>query len=459
MIVENVLKRLVKTGKLTVTDWKGRISRYGDGGTPKVHIKLATATAARKIALDPDLYLGEAYMAGDFQVLDGTIYDFMQLALQNTGPTSASMNGTSAVSKLLYQGRIAMRRLDQANSERRARNNIHSHYDLSGELYDLFLDKDRQYSCAYFERDDQTLEEAQLAKKRHIAAKLNIKPGMKVLDIGSGWGGMGLYLAEVCGADVTGVTLSEEQFKLSNARAKERGVADRVRFLLQDYRKLEQQFDRIVSVGMFEHVGVGHFAEFFKKCSALLKPDGTALLHSINRSDGPGATSAWTKRYIFPGGYIPALSEVIPHLERHGLYVTDIEILRLHYAKTLRHWLNRFTANRDKAKALYDERFCRMWEFYLAGAESSFRFIGMNNFQIQFGHDQHYLPFTRDYMMAEEARLRGLEAKSQNYNSKAILLDMDGAKAAAPVKAKPVKAKVAKKAQPKRRSSQSRVRK
>ncbi len=417
MIFDTVLKRLVKTGDLTVTDWKGRITHYGDGTGKPVHIKFGTAAAARKIAYDPDLYLGEAFMAGDFQVLNGTISDFMALALKNTGATSAQMNSTSAVSAFIYKMRIAFKRLDQANSERRARQNVHEHYDLSGALYDLFLDKDRQYSCAYFEHEDQSLEDAQLAKKRHIAAKLNLKPGMKVLDIGSGWGGMGLYLAEVCGVDVTGVTLSDEQLALSNQRAKERGLQERVRFLLEDYRKLDMQFDRIVSVGMFEHVGVGHYAEFFKKCSALLKPDGVALVHSINRSDGPGATSAWTKRYIFPGGYIPALSEVIPHMERHGLYVTDIEILRLHYARTLRHWLNRFMANRDKAKALYDERFCRMWEFYLAGAEASFLYIGMNNFQIQFGHDQHYLPFKRDYIAVEEARLRMAEQGSANYGT------------------------------------------
>ena len=238
---------------------------------------------------------------------------------------------------------------------------------------------------------------------------------MKVLDIGCGWGGMGLYLAEVCGADVTGVTLSDEQLAVAKARAKERGMQDKAKFLLQDYRTLTDTFDRVVSVGMFEHVGIGHYAEFFKKCSTLLKPDGVAVLQSINRADGPGATSAWTKRYIFPGGYVPALSEVIPHMERHGLYVTDIELLRLHYAKTLRHWFNRFMANRDKAKALYDERFCRMWEFYLVGAELSFRHLLMNNFQIQFTLDQNALPFTRDYMIAEEARLRLAEAKSKNY--------------------------------------------
>ena len=415
MIFDRVLKKLVKSGNLTVTDWKNRITTYGDGTGKPVHIKFATAATARKIALDPDMYLGEAYMSGDFSILNGSLYDFVELALVNTGGGSANMHGTTWAHRTLYRMRIGIRRIDQANSERRSRNNVQRHYDLSGELYDLFLDKDRQYSCAYFETDDQSLEDAQLAKKRHIAAKLNIKPGMTVLDIGCGWGGMGLYLVEVCGAVVTGVTLSDEQLAVAKATAKERGLESNAKYLLQDYRTLTEKFDRIVSVGMFEHVGIGHYAEFFKKCSSLLKPDGIALLHSINRADGPGATSAWTKRYIFPGGSIPALSEVMPHLERYGLYVTDIELLRLHYAKTLRHWYNRFMANRDKAKALYDERFCRMWEFYLVGAELSFRFLLMNNFQIQFALDQNTLPLTRDYMIAEEARLRLIEGKSKNY--------------------------------------------
>ena len=240
---------------------------------------------------------------------------------------------------------------------------------------------------------------------------------MKVLDIGSGWGGLGLYIAEICGAEVTGVTLSEEQHKLSNERAKQRGISDRVQFQLKDYRHLNQKFDRIVSVGMFEHVGVGHFKEFFTKVNGLLKDDGAAVLHSINRSDGPGATSAWIKKYIFPGGYIPALSEVLPHIEKSGLYVTDIEILRLHYAKTLREWYQRFAAHRDRAKELYDERFCRMWEFYLAASECAFRYVGMNNFQIQFVKNQHVLPLTRNYMFAEEDRLRAIDAKLPRFKS------------------------------------------
>ncbi len=421
MIFQSVLKKLVKTGALTVTDWKGRVTQYGDGTLPRVHIQFVTAAAARKIALDPDLYLGECFTSGEFRILHGQLYDFLELALINTGGgSSANMNGTTLTHRILYRVRIAIRGLQQRNSETRARDNVHTHYDLSGQLYDLFLDADRQYSCAYFENDKATLEEAQLAKKRHIAAKLDIQPGMKVLDIGCGWGGMGLYLAEVCGADVTGITLSDEQFAIANARARERKQQNNVRFLLQDYRNLTEKFDRIVSVGMFEHVGLGHYNAFFAKCRQLLKPDGTALLHSINRSDGPGATSAWIQRYIFPGGYIPALSEVIPHLERNRLYVTDIEILRMHYAKTTRIWRERFMANREKAKALYDERFCRMWEYYLVGAELSFRYIGMNNFQIQFGLDQHYLPLTRDYIAVIEQQLRKLEGKVPQYRKAAM---------------------------------------
>jgi cyclopropane-fatty-acyl-phospholipid synthase len=436
MILERVLKKLVQTGDLQVTDWKGRVLRFGDGGLPKSHIKISSAAAARKMALDPDLQLGECFMSGELQVIEGSIFDFLALALKNAGlqgQSLANMHRGNAIHNALYKYRMMRRGWDQRNDKARARQNVHHHYDLRGEMYDLFLDKDRQYSCAYFEHENQSLEEAQLAKKRHVAAKLNLKPGMTVLDIGSGWGGLGLYLAEMYGVDVTGVTLSDEQFKISNERAKARGLSDKVRFLLKDYRALEQPFHRIVSVGMFEHVGLSRYQEFFDKCHDLLRPDGTALLHSINRSDGPGATSAWVAKYIFPGGYAPALSEVTPAIERAGLYLTDIEILRMHYARTLDIWRKNFLARRDEAKALYDERFCRMWEFYLASAECGFRFIGMNNFQIQFGRDQHFLPFTRDYLMAEEARLRGLEAKSKYYKD---------VRAAAPVAPKPaVKAK------------------
>jgi cyclopropane-fatty-acyl-phospholipid synthase len=410
MLLEQVLRRLIKSGNLRVTDCDGLEHSFGDGTGHLVHIHIKTAKAARAIAFDPDLQVGECYMDGSLELKSGTIYDFLALSLSSTkGGKAPGLHLIKNYSRILF------RRLSQHNPVGKAKKNVAHHYDLNGQLYDLFLDIDRQYSCAYFETENSTLEEAQLAKKRHLAAKLDIKPGMRVLDIGSGWGGLGLYLAEICDADVTGVTLSEEQHKLSNERASQRRMQDRARFLLKDYRHLENKFDRIVSVGMFEHVGVGHFPEFFAQCSHLLKDDGVAMLHSINRSDGPSGTSAWIKKHIFPGGYVPALSEVIPHLERHGLYVTDIEILRLHYAQTLRHWAQRFADNRDKA--IYNERFCRMWEFYLAGAECAFRFGGMNNFQIQFGKNQHVLPLTRDYILDEEQRLKALEKKSPRLKS------------------------------------------
>ena len=411
-LLDIALKTVVKTGTLHVTDPEGAVHEYGDGtGTP-AGFRVTTPAAAAKIATDADLYLGECYMDGSLEITAGSLYAVMALLMANAGTTNMPKPA-----KALYALRRLIKRIDQYNPVGKAKDNIARHYDLSGELYDLFLDRDRQYSCAYFETDDGSLEDAQLAKKRHIAAKLHVKPGMKVLDIGSGWGGMGLYLAEICGAEVTGVTLSEEQHKLSNERALQRGVAERVRFQLQDYRHLGQKFDRIVSIGMFEHVGVGHFKEFFQKVHGLLADDGVAVLHSINRSDGPGATSAWVKKYIFPGGYIPALSEVLPHIERSQLYVTDVEILRFHYAKTLREWTVRFAHNRERGKEIYDERFCRMWEFYLAASEAAFRFAGMNNFQIQMVKDQHALPLTRNYMVAEEERLRAMDSRSPQLKS------------------------------------------
>ena len=411
-ILDRALKTVVRTGTLHVTDPAGNIRQYGDGSGSSVGFRITNAAAATKIAADADKYLGECYMDGSLIPTIGTIYDVLALLMHN-----AETYSMPKVAKAAYSLRKLIKRVDQYNPVGKAKQNAAHHYDLSGQIYDLFLDRDRQYSCAYFESDAVSLEDAQLAKKRHIAAKLDVKPGMKVLDIGSGWGGLGLYLAETCGAEVTGVTLSEEQHTLSNERAAQRGIADRVSFKLQDYRHLDQPFDRIVSVGMFEHVGIGHFKEFFGKVHGLLKDDGIAVLHSINRSDGPGATSAWVKKYIFPGGYIPALSEVLPHIEHAKLYVTDIEILRLHYAKTIREWYERFANNRERAREIYDERFCRMWEFYLAASECAFRFAGMNNFQIQFTKSQHALPLTRNYMIEEEERLRKIDSRRPRLKS------------------------------------------
>lgn len=412
VLLDRAFRYIVKTGSLTVSDAAGKKRVYGDGSGEPLAISFASRTAPLKIAVDADGFFGEAYMNGDLIVEQGSIRDIIELLFAN-------MAGRRAPATIRYADylRKALKYIHQYNPARRARHNVAHHYDLNGALYDLFLDRDRQYSCAYFERDDVSLEEAQLAKKRHIAAKLRIEPGMRVLDIGSGWGGLGLYLAETCGAHVTGVTLSEEQHKLSNERARQRGVADRIKFQLLDYRSLDSSFDRIVSVGMFEHVGVVHYGQFFRKLRELLRDNGIALVHSIGRSDGPGATSKWIKKYIFPGGYIPALSEVLPRVERAGLYVSDIEILRLHYAETLREWGRRFADNRDRAKAVYDERFCKMWEFYLATSEMAFRHQGMNNFQIQIVRNQHALPMTRNYMQAEEERLSAIDCKQPRLKS------------------------------------------
>ena len=402
MLLRLMLRHVVRQGLLTVVEASGKTWSVGtaDGGGNGVTIRLNDSKIGREIALNPHLHFGEGYMDGRFTIVDGDAWDLLDLLGRNVG----TGYGTG-LARLLAAARRLTRRVQQYNPAGRARANVAHHYDLDGGLYDLFLDTDRQYSCAYFETPDASLDAAQLAKKRHIAAKLALAPGQRVLDIGSGWGGLGLYLANMEDVDVTGVTLSTEQHTLSSARALRQGLEDRVRFRLADYRDLAPSFDRIVSVGMFEHVGVGHYQEYFDQVSRLLSEDGVALVHSIGRMDGPGTTNPWIAKYIFPGGYIPALSEVLPAVERAGLFVTDIEILRLHYAETLRHWRERFMANRDRAVALYDERFCRMWEFYLAASEASFRHMGMMVFQVQLAKKADALPITRSYMARAETSL------------------------------------------------------
>jgi len=395
------LNRIIAKGSLEIVDARGVAHRFGDGSGDLVRVRFTSAAAERAVILNPELKLGETFMDGGFVVEQGSIYDFLAVVLQNIG-----IGGRSWWVRAIYRLRVWTRRFRQWNTPFRARRNVAHHYDLDGRLYSLFLDSDQQYSCAYFETPDTNLEDAQYAKKRHIAAKLALAPGQRVLDIGSGWGGLGLYIADHADVDVTGVTLSEEQHKVSNARADERELSHRTRFLLQDYRALRNSFDRIVSVGMFEHVGVGHYGEYFNKVRDLLTDNGVMVLHSIGRFDGPGETNSWIHKYIFPGGYIPSLSEVLPAIERAGLKVTDIEILRLHYAETLKAWRERFLARRDEALALYDETFCRMWEFYLAASETAFRFQDMMIFQIQLTRDQNALPLTRDYIWQAEEALR-----------------------------------------------------
>ena len=367
-------------------------------------VKVADRAAERRLALNPELAFGELFMDGRFDLVEGDLYDLVELGARNL----AAYHKPGWI-KLLQKARIAVRRLHQRNDPIRARRNISQHYDLDQRMYRLFLDADWQYSCAYFEHEGQTLDDAQLAKKRHLAAKLLIDEGHSVLDIGCGFGGMALYLAQMVGARATGVTLSQEQLDVASRRAVDAGLGDRVAFRLQDYRDVQEQFDRIISVGMFEHVGAPGYDEYFANVRRLLKDDGTMMLHAIGRSDSPGATNPWIQKYIFPGGYIPSLSEVMASIERSGLYVTDTEILRLHYADTLKAWRQRFLAHREEAKALYDERFCRMWEFYLAGSETSFRVDGFMVFQIQLAKRQDVVPRTRDYVGEREAQLRKRE--------------------------------------------------
>ncbi len=396
------LRRFIRCGSLTVTTAGGRTSTFGDGtGTP-IAVRFASVAAERAVLLDPELKLGEAYMDGTFIVEQGSIADVLALLLRQERLGARNW----ALPRAL---RYLFRRLQQFNRRARARTNVAHHYDLDGRLYSLFLDADQQYSCAYFERPDQSLDDAQLAKKRHLAAKLRLTPGAAVLDIGCGWGGLALYLAEIAGAQVTGITLSREQYQRAQNRAQERGRQD-VTFKLLDYRDVDGRFDRIVSVGMFEHVGVGFYDVFFSQCAKLLAEDGIALLHTIGRYSPPGITNPWIAKYIFPGGYIPALSEVLPRIERAGLIVTDIEILQLHYAETLKAWRQRFLAHRDEVVRLYDQRFVRMWEFYLACSEMAFRLGEMVVFQIQMAKHKGLTPPTRDYIGREEARLRAVEA-------------------------------------------------
>jgi cyclopropane-fatty-acyl-phospholipid synthase len=401
-----LLKTFIRRGTFRVTTSRGTVLTFGDGTGRPVSVRFTSRAAELGILLDPELKFGEAYMDGSFLVEQGSIADVLAIALgQNTDvPHWARLQG---VLRYLY------RRFEQFNPRTRSRRNVAHHYDLDGRLYSLFLDADRQYSCAYFERPDQSLDDAQLAKKRHLAAKLRLSQpqdrDLRILDIGCGWGGLGLYLAEIAGADVTGVTLSQEQHGIANARAAERGLGDRARFNLQDYRDIDDKFDRIFSVGMFEHVGVNHYETYFRKSAQLLKDDGVMVLHSIGRSEGPSRTNPWISKYIFPGGYIPSLSEVLPKIEKSGLLVTDIEILRLHYAETLKAWRERFLAHRDEVERIYDQRFVRMWEFYLASSEMAFREQNLMVFQIQLTKRQDVVPMTRDYIMREEQRLRGIE--------------------------------------------------
>lgn len=402
-LLNSMLAKFVKNGQLTIIDADGNRHIHGERveGLPKVTVRIHDKALYRSLFLNPESKTGEAYMDGRLTFEEGsTVRDFLEIFGRNR---VALRN--QPLQKLLKKWLKAIKRWHQRNETDASRKNVQHHYDLSNAFYRLFLDEDLQYSCAYWPNTNISLEEAQRLKKAHIAAKLNLKPGMRVLDIGCGWGGMAIYLAQNCGVSVVGLTLSDEQHALARERVEAAGLSDKVDIRLQDYRHIEDTFDAVVSVGMFEHVGVAHYREYFSKISDLLTEDGCALVHSIGRKGGPGTTGAWIRKYIFPGGYSPALSETFAEIEKAGLWVTDCEILRMHYADTLREWHARFQANRETVADMFDERFCRMWEFYLSVSEFAFRYGKHMNFQIQLTKDVWALPMTRDYMLEAERKL------------------------------------------------------
>ena len=401
-LFHRLLDRYLKAGTLTLVNPEGEREQFGRGD-PRVTLRINDTNWPRRLLWQPALAVGEGYMDGAYTIEQGGLQSLLELALRNKpwGRDPWVLRIPALVERL-------GKRHYELNRPRRSRSNVAHHYELSVDFFDTFLDSQRQYSCAYFRSLQHDLETAQQQKLSHIAAKLCIRPGMSVLDIGCGWGGLALYLAKRCGARVTGITLAQEQLEAARLAAQRAGLAGQVNFRLEDYRQLDEQFDRVVSVGMFEHVGRNHYRQFFRTLRQCLKPDGIGLVHTIGRGDGPGITNAWTRKYIFPGGYCPALSEVIPAVEKEDLLVTDLEPLRLHYAETTRLWLQRFTRRRAEVQRAFDDRFCRMWEFYLASAEASFRWARLLVFQMQVARDIAAVPLTRDYMGTAENTLNTL---------------------------------------------------
>ncbi|MEE9358948.1 MAG: cyclopropane-fatty-acyl-phospholipid synthase family protein [Hyphomicrobium sp.] len=410
--LSNMMKSFVRVGTLKIIDADGKVHVFSGQPGPNVTMRLSDRSLYHKLVFNPELNAGEAYMDGRMSFEDSTLRDFLTLF---------SLNRLSLASyplqKVLRRVSRMFKKGQQANPIGKAQQNVAHHYDLGNDFYKLFLDEGLQYSCAYFTNDDNTLEQAQRNKLRLLAAKLKLSPGLKILDIGCGWGDLALYLARLADVEVVGVTLSKEQFELASARARKAGLDDRVRFELKDYRKVEDRFDRIVSVGMFEHVGVHHYGEFFGKINELMDDDGLALIHSIGHMSPPGTASPWLRKYIFPGAYSPALSEVFEVVEQNSLWVTDLEFLRLHYAKTLAHWGQRFEANRDKVEAMYDARFARMWEFYLISAEMMFRTGSQLVFHMQLARKRDAAPIVRDYITDLQRDYKRQETKFRSLSS------------------------------------------
>jgi cyclopropane-fatty-acyl-phospholipid synthase len=410
--LSHMMKSFVRVGTLKVIDADGEVYEFSGQPGPNVTMRLRDPSLYYKLVVNPELHAGEAYMDGRMSFEDSTLRDFLTLFSLNR----LSL-GSYPVQRVLRRVSRKFKKWQQANPIGKAEQNVAHHYDLGNDFYKLFLDKGLQYSCAYFVNDNETLEQAQRNKMRLLAAKLNLSPGLKILDIGSGWGDLALYLARLKDVEVVGVTLSKEQFELSNARARKAGLDIRVRFELKDYRQLKGRFDRIVSVGMFEHVGVQHYGEFFSKINDLMDDDGLALIHSIGHMSPPGTASPWLRKYIFPGAYSPALSEVFEVVEQNSLWVTDLEFLRLHYAKTLAHWVQRFEANRDKIEAMYDARFARMWEFHLISAEMMFRTGSQLVFHMQLARKRDAAPIVRDYITDLQRTYEQQEAEFEPLSS------------------------------------------
>ncbi len=415
-LIAAYFSKTVKIGEIRVTFASGRQETYGDGSEDLIAMRFANNKMQRQLILNPDLKIGEGYMDGDLVIEKGNIFDFLSLMARN-----GNRKHLPIFFKIVFVGMFITNRVKNLWRAATEKRDVAHHYDLDDKLFELFLDDDWQYTCAYFENDEQTLNQAQLAKKRHVTAKLRAREGDSVLEMGCGWGGLALYIAEMSKAHVTAVTLSENQVKIAQKRAENRGLVDLTDFRLQNYRDVEGKFDRIISIGMLEHVGRQNYQSMFKKSYDLLEKEGVMVLHSIGRPKPVLAQDGFNQRYIFPGGHIPAVSEAVAAAEKAGFLVKDVEILPIHYAKTCRMWREKFVQNWDEVAGIYDEKFCRMWEFYLAASEVAFLHFRLMIFQLILAKHQDMVPYTRDYIQQETERLRALEETQMSVDN----IDLD----------------------------------